>query len=176
MAAIETKGLRDLEKKLRELPAKIEKKLMRGALRAGAVVYREAARANAPVAGGDLRRSIKVGSTNVKRGQATAKVTAGDKKAYYAHIVEFGSGRFYTGTKRRIVGDKRKRRTADGGYIIKPSKKKALVIAGQVRTQVVHPGSRPQPFMRPAFDSASENAIAAFADYLRQRIPTEALK
>lgn len=159
MAEIHVSGLADLQKALDQLPVKIERNIMRGAMRAGSKVMAEEAKQQVPVDSGDLRNSIKV-TTRARRGQVSATVRAGDKKAFYAHMVEFGTA---------------------AHLIPKPSRKKsseriALFFGGKVVSKVQHPGTRPQPFMRPAFDKSTQAAIAAMAEYVRTRLAKEAAK
>lgn len=146
-------GLSELDKLLKELPAKIEGNIMRGAVRAGAKVMEERAKQAVPVDDGDLRDSIKV-TTRSRRGKVTASVRAGGKKAFYAHMVEFGTAR----------------------HFIKPRKRKSLFFAGLAREVVDHPGSAPKPFMRPALDNSQQEAVDAAAAYIRARLAKEAAK
>lgn len=146
-------GLAELDKLLKELPAKIEGNIMRGAVRAGAKVLEEKAKQLAPVDDGDLRESIRV-STRSRRGRVSATITAGNKKVFYAHMVEFGTAR----------------------HLIKPKKRKSLFFAGLAREVVDHPGSSAKPFMRPALDNNQREAVDAAASYIRQRIEKEAAK
>jgi len=146
-------GLSELDRLLKELPAKIEGNIMRGAVRAGAKVMETRAKELVPVDDGDLRDSIKV-STKSKRGQVSATVRAGGKKAFYAHMVEFGTAR----------------------HFIKPKKRKSLFFAGIAREVVDHPGTSPKPFMRPALDNSQREAVDAAAAYIRARLAKEAAK
>lgn len=146
-------GLSELDRLLKELPAKIEGNIMRGAVRAGAKVMETRAKELVPVDDGDLRDSIKV-STKSKRGQVSATVRAGGKKAFYAHMVEFGTAR----------------------HFIKPKKRKSLFFAGMAREVVDHPGTSPKPFMRPALDNSQREAVDAAAAYIRARLAKEAAK
>lgn len=146
-------GLVELDKLLKELPAKIEGRIMRGAMRAGAKVFADRAKQMVPVKSGQLRDSIKV-STRSRRGRVSATVRAGGKTAFYAHMVEFGTAR----------------------HFIKPRKRKSLFFAGIAREVVDHPGSAPKPFMRPALDGGQVEAVNAAADYIRKRLAKEAAK
>jgi len=146
-------GLSELDRLLKELPAKIEGNIMRGAVRAGAKVMETRAKELVPVDDGDLRDSIKV-STKSKRGKVSATVRAGGKKAFYAHMVEFGTAR----------------------HFIKPKKRKSLFFAGIAREVVDHPGTSPKPFMRPALDNSQREAVDAAAAYIRARLAKEAAK
>lgn len=150
MAEIRIDGLADLHKLLQELPAKVESNVLRGGLRAGAKIIEAEAKRLVPVKSGDLRDSVRV-SMRSRRGKVTAEIKAGNKKAYYAHMVEGGTAR----------------------HLIRPKNRKSLFFAALAREQVTHPGARRKPFMRPAFDSKSRAAIEKMAEYIRQRLPKE---
>lgn len=155
MANVEIKGLAELHKALQELPAKIERNVLRGGLRAGAKVIETAARERVPVKQGLLRDSIGVSMrVSSKTGTVRATIKAGSKKAWYAHLVEFGTARHW----------------------IKPKNRKSLFLAGLAKEVVDHPGARQRPFMRPAFDGSARAAIVAMADYIRARLPRELRK
>lgn len=160
---VEISGLKELDKLLKEFTPKLEANILRGALRAGAKVLLDKARENVPVDNGDLKNSLKLKTRN-KRGALSATVTAGDKKAYYAHMIEFGTGSYYSGS-----GTRSKR----SAYEIKPKKSRSLFFAGIFRETITHPGIRPQPFMRPAFDEGNQQALDAFKDYTKARIDKE---
>lgn len=159
MAEIAVSGLADLKKALEQLPAKIEANIMRGAMRAGSKVLADKAKAQAPVDSGDLQRSIKV-STRSRRGEIKATVRAGDKQAYYAHMVEFGTARHMI--PKATTGRR--------------SKQVVMAFGGTVTSQIDHPGAKPKPFMRPAFDNHAQESLEAFADYVRKRLAKEAAK
>jgi HK97 gp10 family phage protein len=167
MIELKISGLADLKKVLDELPAKIEKNVMRGALRAGGNVIADEARRIAPEAPptmdgvkrgariGELRRSIRVTlRMRGKSGWINAQIKAGNKVAWYAQMVEFGTARHW----------------------IKPKNRKSLFFAGIAREVIDHPGARPKPFMRPALDTKAQAAIEAMADYIRKRLPRELKK
>lgn len=145
------KGGRELDAALKALPAKLERNILRGALRAGGKVFLEAARARVPVKSGDLRASLRV-RTGAKRGRVSAFLKAGDKKAWYAHLVEFGTRRHW----------------------IKPKARKSLFFAGIAKEVVDHPGAADKPFLRPAFEGNADDALRAIADYVRARLDKEA--
>jgi HK97 gp10 family phage protein len=166
------KGLAALQRALDTLPARLESNVMRGALRAGARVFADLARAAAPEAEpseknkrlyggrrGLLRDSIRV-RVSLKNGQITARVVAGGKvgsaQAYYAMWVEKGTKphtiRIVTAKGLNIGGQN------SGGWVV---------------TQVQHPGARPHPFMEPSFDQGSDQALRAVAAYVRKRLATK---
>lgn len=153
MAEFEVHGLAALDKALKEFPAKLEGNVLRGAMRAGVRVFRDLARANVPVQSGKLRKSIRI-KTSLRNGKASATLVAGNKDAFYAHMVEFGTARHW----------------------IKPRKRRSLLVAGMLKETVDHPGGAPKPFMRPAFDEGVPAAIEAAKDYIAQRIEKELAK
>ena len=151
MSEIEVTGLAGLQALLDELPARIEGNVVRGGLRAAAkVVEAEAKRLCPGGKSGDLRDSIRV-TLRSKHGHISATVKAGNARAFYAHMVEFGTARHW----------------------IKPKNRKSLFVAGLLREAVDHPGAKKEPFMRPAIDGKADEAIDAMAAYLRDRIPKE---
>ena len=151
MTEIEVKGLAGLQALLDELPARIEGNVVRGGLRAAAKVVEMEAKRLCPVGKtGDLRDSIRV-TLRSKHGHISATVKAGNARAFYAHMVEFGTARHW----------------------IKPKNRKSLFVAGLLREAVDHPGAKKEPFMRPAIDGKADEAIDAMAVYLRERIPKE---
>lgn len=170
---ISISGLKELDEILKTLPAKIEKNVMRGAIRAGLTEIRNEAKSQLTSGGhvksGDLQRSVRVSFArkSEKFGWMRGHVKAGDDKAWYAHLIEFGTGSFYAGK-----GSKSKRKP----YEIRPKGRKSLFFAGLMKEIVTHPGIRPSPFMRTAFDSKAAASIKAFADYMTKRIPKELKK
>ena len=164
ITSFEVHGLEELHRKLQELPARIEKNVMAGALRAGQKVFQKRAQANIHNRTGALSKSIKI-RTSTRFGRVKAILKAGDNTAWYAHIVEFGSGSYYSGT-----GSRSKRQP----YIIKPVRREgALYFGGIVRDKVIHPGIKPQAFMRRALDAGIQEPIEASAEYIRNRLPRE---
>jgi len=166
---ISVAGLDELYKTLQELPGKVEGNVTVGALRAGQKVFADEARRRVPVKAGDLQKSIRI---RVKRkskqfGWVRVETVAGDKKAWYAHLIEFGTGSFYAGK-----GSKSKR----APYKVAPKKGKALRVGGRFLPAFMHPGIKPHAFMRGAFDTQQQQAIEQTADYLRKRLPRELAK
>lgn len=170
---ISISGLKELNDMLKTLPAKIEKNVMRGAMRAGLNEIRAEAKQQLTSGGhvktGALQRSVRVSFArkSEKLGWVRGYVKAGDKKAWYAHLIEFGTGSFYAGK-----GSESKRKP----YEIKPNSRKSLFFAGLMKEVVTHPGIHPSPFMRTAFDSKSAASVKAFADYMTKRLPKELKK
>ena len=154
MLETQVNGLSELQKILDQFPAQVEKKILRGALRAGQKVVLEQAKAAIHNVSGELAASLRISTRAGRDGKISARVVAGNKTAYYAHMVEFGTAK----------------------HLIKPKNRKSLFIAGIMRELVHHPGSQKKPFMRPAADAAaqeSSQAMEAFKDYLRSRLNKE---
>ena|ERR1035437_2829346 len=168
---VHVKGLSDLQSFLDQLAPKIEANVMRGALRAGANVIKDQAKANVPVGApssenkriyggyaGALRDSIRVGS-RIKGGTVTAYVKAGGKTkkgadTYYAYMLEF------TGAKPHPI-------KAKPGHFL-------LLNGGHPLKMIpMHPGFRAHPFLRPALDAKAGEAVVAAGEYMKKRLSTK---
>jgi HK97 gp10 family phage protein len=157
MSILDLKGGKELAAFLESLPANVERKIMRGALRAGAkVIKEEAARlldSNGSVKTGELKRGLKV-SARAKGGVVTASVKTRGRHGYVANWIEFGTA----------------------AHWIKPKNAKALAYNGIVVDAIQHPGARPKPFMRPAADTQAAAAVTAAAEYIKKRLTKEGLE
>lgn len=149
---VQVTGLRELERTLRMVGEKMRKKILRKAMRKGALPIAKAARARAPrdrkhegkiakdLRGIALHRSIAVRSARKRRGgqeDLSVRVTA---TVPHAHLVEYGTGPRYH---------------ADGKYV------------GQAPAQ---------PFMRPAFEETKGQAQAIVAREIAAGIEREVRK
>lgn len=149
-------GLKELEEMLGQLSKSMAKTVLRNALKKAGVPIQNTAVLLAPIDDGQLANSITV-SARLKKSQrpggyrdrTAVNVYVGPdaKKAPHAHLVEFG-------TASHIV------RSGVRGRKKSPTDKAVLsdgdVIFGK---EVVHPGSSPRPFMRPAFDQMKEESL-----------------
>jgi len=95
MAEVDVKvDMGDLLKKLRKLPEKVQKKVLVGAVRAGAKPIIDEARRIVPKRTGNLAKSIGV---NKRRSKGTivhfsvSPRKGGKYDGYYGHFVEFGT-------------------------------------------------------------------------------------
>jgi len=148
-------GMARVTARLKGLPDKVQLRVMRKATRAGTAVMYRAAKSNARRLRGkghdagitrSGRRRVKhidqyvaIVKANGGRGVERYAVTCTDNKA---HIVEYGS-------KPHIIAlNKSKRGRKRGGVM--------PIGDGKYATRVRHPGSRPRPFMRPAFELADQ--------------------
>lgn len=94
----EIKGLEELIKNLTALPDKLEKRVIRAAVRQGANVIKKKAQDYVPVDKGDLKKSIKVSGSKAKPGVIAFKVRpTGNKKKgisiFYGRFQEFGTSK-----------------------------------------------------------------------------------
>ena len=162
MADVNIQGLDDLHRALQALPSRIEKNIMTGAMRAGLNVLKDRAKANVPVLQGALKKSIKV-TTKSRFGKVKAILKAGNNLAWYAHIIEFGSGSYYQGSGRSVRAP----------YVIKAKEGSGLAFNGVIREQVTHPGIKPSAYMRRALDAGIDEPVSKAADYIRARLARE---
>lgn len=105
------------------------------------------ARSRVPQKSGLLKSSIRKSYSKKKMGGI---VSSGGKKAPHAHLVEFG-------TKAHSLT---KGTTNNAGRAAKKGKRLVLVIKGNpVSGEIIHPGSKPRPFMQPAYYQERSNYI-----------------
>jgi HK97 gp10 family phage protein len=147
---IEIHGLREIQDKLRRLPAQIGRKVVYGALRKGAAVVRKAAQQNAPVRSGTLRKGFRVSRSRIHRGP--------EKFGVYLTLKK--------GKGRSDKNDPFYGRWVESGYRVGKKTVKVKVARSDRpgRTRTVRRGEREIPgkyFVRRAFESQSQAAIDA---------------
>ena len=151
--SVQIKGAAELQRYLDQLPANVEKNIVRGALRAGTKVMADAVKAAAPEKTGALKKSVRV-TAGVRAGRVTSRVVIGDKKAWYLHILEGGAK----------------------PHIIKPrvkSGKKALSFGERVYAMVHHPGVKANPFFVRTVDGVAQQSASKVIAYIRNRLKTK---
>jgi HK97 gp10 family phage protein len=144
------KGLDALNAVLQQVPVKIERNVMRGALRAGMNQVKPVAQANIHSVSGELARGLKVG-TRARGGAVTANLKATGPHRFIAHLLEFGVR----------------------AHAILAKGKGWLSFLGLFAKKVEHPGFAPKPFMRPALDTQARAAVVAAAEYTKTRLATK---
>jgi hypothetical protein len=181
---VHVKGLAQLQTFLSTLPVKMEKNIMRGALRAGAKPILADAKMRVRKRSGATAASMRI-STMARGGRVIARVIAG--KATYGNVpiwLEYG-----TRPHLISVGDENKpinaRLSARRGSLVRVSIATmnraaralgSLVIGGRFVGPVIHhPGSRAFPFMRPAADARATDAVVATGRYIRTRLTKSGL-
>ena len=153
-SGITFQGIDELGQVLDGLPGKFGDQVVDKILRkaAGPMVREaKALSSNADVTG-DTTKSIGI-IANRRRNSITIGPRRGNGfKGYHAHLLEYG-------TAPHLIKAK-----AAGGL---------LVWAGGAATQVQHPGSAAQPFMRPAFDSTGTAMVESVKSQCREIIASE---
>lgn len=149
-------GLEGVVSTFKNLPLRLQRNVMRGALRAGANVIAEDARLRVPVRSGQLKASIRVAS-NFVNGVSMATVKAGSRYKV------FSIGKSGRKTKRayKTIGPSGKAQYHSAYY-----------------AHWVEFGTSKMParaFMRPSFESKKEAAVEAVAQYIRERLSAELL-
>jgi HK97 gp10 family phage protein len=165
---INIQGADELERLLRELPAKLEAKLLRGALRSAAQVVLTEAEARVAHKTGRLAASGRVStSISASRGEVHAKVIFGGGNVFYPVMVERGTKPHFITANGSGPNARRLNRFARSG---------ALKIGNGVFVKTVnHPGAHPEPFLGPALDAKFEEAVEAARKYIEDHLP-EALE
>ncbi len=145
------------------LPAELERKVLRGAARAGADVIADEAR-------GTVRSRLVAGFIGIKvtgeAGHVLAKVSVTDDWARSVGIwLEYGTDPHY------ITVDDSQREGRTATRINRLAKAGVLVINGRpVGQTVFHPGAQAYPFLRPALDLRERDAVAAAQTYINSRV------
>lgn len=178
------KGLAELQKFLDSLPAKVEKNIMRGALRAGATVIRNLARSKIHHISGRLAASIRV-TTMAKGKTITARIVAGGAKSDIGNRpiwVEYGTRPHLISVQEseKPINSNASQRAAGMVRVsmstINRNLRRVLSIGGKfVGPTVSHPGARPRPFMRPALDQGSQKAVVVSGEFIKARLTKEGL-
>lgn len=141
--------------------------IARGAARAGARVIANKAMQNCR----DPLVAASIGiSTRSEPGIATATVRTKGKGAFRAPWAENGTDPHFISVDSSQSGGRTVRRVNRLG------RQGEMVIGGNfVGDTVHHPGARPYPFMRPAFDTEAQAAFAAAGGYITTRLTKEGL-
>ena len=147
-------GFDDLNFYLKTFTSRVEKRIVKTSLSAGAIVIKKQAKKNAPRKTGTLRKAIR--HKRLKGDTVTVRifVDKGNKSkndGWYAHIIEGGAK----------------------SHEIRPRTGKGLKIGSRVIKVVNHPGIEAMPFMKPAFDSKYKEAIEAAGKRMRLLIEKE---
>lgn len=158
MKPMDVRGLKDLNRALKQLGRKGARNALRSGIRAGGRVLVKDARRRAPYR--TLKKAMTVKVNRQKSPyEITAQVgpTAGKKAKYdawWAHIVEYGAEPHEIVTKKKTLSDGT---TAFG-------------------KRVMHPGLPPRPFLRPAFEQSKQQMVKAMGDKIWDSIKKQAAK
>jgi HK97 gp10 family phage protein len=143
MAVRKFEGFSELAAKLKELPVKVEKKVIRTALRSGTKIIADATKANAPVLTGTMKRAITVRAMKRSRNRIGFMVTF--NKRYTDKLVRMS-----------------KTRTTKKGTPVR------YFYPAAIEYGTKHAPAH--PFMRPAFDSKVSEATRVIGDELGKGI------
>lgn len=164
-ATFEIQGLRELQQAMQQLPARIERNIMSGAVAAGTRVVLAETKIRAPDS--RIKAALSSRSKKARRGEIIREIYLKQKKGrdtFYAKFFEFGTASYYTG----------KGRSVRKPYLIPKKPGKTIRIGRNLVTkQIIHPGIKPQPFLRPALDIKGQEAIRTMATYIKLRLPME---
>lgn len=158
------KGRERTKAYLRSLPGVIERKLLRGAARAAINVVKDeaAAAVTSDTVRADLVIKVQKRGTKIV---ATLYVKAGWSRSL-ANWLEYGTDPHVISVDLGASGGRTARRINDEG------KAGTLVIGGTpVGATVLHPGSRPHPFLRVSLDRKQAEALAAAQTHITSRAP-----
>ena len=142
-------GLRELENKLNELGKSASKTVMRNTLKKAAEPIAESARASAPVDTGNLKASIGV-STKLSKAQKRAQA----KSAKASGGKDFSE--IFVGSASPVA------HLVEFGTA--PHINQGKFAGSQ------HPGTSPQPFMRPAWESNKDSSLDIIKSELASQI------
>jgi len=151
---ISIKGAEQIRRALSEAGAAAASILEEATVEAAELIRDEAERL-APRAAGRLAANIETKVTKketneveVAVGPDVGKPSRKARRSFYGMFVEFGTQ----------------------AHILKPRRAKALRIGDEFRAAAQHPGHRPRPFMRPAFDSKCNKAQDKIAEVLKRKL------
>lgn len=156
---VSVKGRASTKAYIRQLPGKVEERLLRGAARAAInVVEAEAADR---VTSDEVRENLQ---TRVRKDQDKVVATLSVKPGWarsVANWLEYGTSPHFISVDADQSGGRSARRVND------LAKGGTLVINGTpVGGTVFHPGARPHPFMRVSLDLRGRDALAAAQSYI----------
>lgn len=156
---LKIEGLADLEKSLDNLSKAVGRNVLRRSMRKAAEPMAEMARELAPVRTGKLRESIKFGSLlNGSQRKLQRKLTLEERTA----IELFLGPSYVKGSGGRV------------GHLVEFGTKPHL--NGGLFPGTMHPGTAPQPFMRPAFDAEARPTIDRLGPILWSEIEKAAAR
>jgi len=145
-----------------QLPSELERKVLRGAARAGGRIILDDAKDRS--ISSDVDEAL-VMRTKAEAGRITVKITV--RKGWgraIANWLEYGTDAHFISIAKDERGGKSVAR-------INATTKRSMIIGGQfVGETVFHPGARPHPFLRPALDIKGAEAIAAAQSFINAHV------
>lgn len=159
MSETQIRGLKELQRALKELPKRVGNKVVRNATRAGAQVIRIEAQKNlasrAKASPESIKSVIEQVATKGRIRQGAIFHVGAKSSRFWLNILEQGAA----------------------PHVIRTKKKKVLSSGMTVYgKRVNHPGIRPRPWLRPAFDAHQAEALGVIGKELWRGIKLEAAK
>ncbi len=151
--SVEITGMKALQKKLKRLPPKLQRSVVRKAVNAGSQEIVKAARREAPVRSKNLKRAL---GKKVKTDKTKQHITA-----------EIGARRGKNGAHLHLVHEGVRAHLFGVGKLLRIGNN---VFMGPIQ----HPGSRPNPFLKRAFDNNHTTALSAMVRKMRTTLEPEA--
>jgi HK97 gp10 family phage protein len=144
-------GFREIDQILGALGKSMGAKVVRKAIRDGAKPLLKEAKANASHADVTGNLSLSLGFQTDKEGgysevMGPRRGRGKNAKGWHAHLVEYGTA----------------------PHLIKPKKGTMLKIGGRLVKEAMHPGSKAQPFLRPAWDAKNQIVVQQVGTELRK--------
>jgi len=162
--AIRLIGDKELEQLFKNVPLSVKKQTMASAARKGGQVLRKSAKRYAQSVSKNVARSLIV---KVKRTRNGAYALVGVDTNYVGddgtrpsrilHLLEFGTSAHLVTGKGQVLANKKGEVFARANQRGKPF--------------VKHPGARPRPIMRPAFDASKNQVEATYIRALQTDLP-----
>jgi len=148
---------------IEQLPAELERTVLRGAARAGGKVLVDGAKERS--ISSDVDDAI-VMKRRSEPGRITVTITVEKGWARsVANWLEYGTDPHF------IAVDDSQRAGMSVGRVNKMTKDGSLVIGGQfVGSTVHHPGARPHPFLRPTLDIDGSKAVAEAQNFINAHV------
>ena len=158
------------------LPDKLGRNIARGGARAGARVIAGDAYVRVRKKSGKVARSIGVSTRAPKDGVVAAKIRTKGQHAFIGLFLE-------KGTVAHLISVREDARPKARGKLVSirtlnraAKETGSLEIGGKfVGASVIHPGSKPYPFMLPALEAQADAAVNNTGAYIRARFTKEGL-
>ena len=147
---------------IKQLPDELERKVLRGAARAGGKII--LAEAKERSISSDVDEALVLRS-KVESGLIT--VTIGIRKGWGRAIARW----LEYGTDAHFISIAKDERGGKSVAKINATDKRTMIIGGKfVGDTVFHPGAKPHPFLRPSLDIKGAEAVAAAQSYLKAHV------
>ncbi|MFP1683341.1 HK97-gp10 family putative phage morphogenesis protein [Alloalcanivorax sp. C16-1] len=163
-SGLEIKGLKETNRALKQLDKKVAGRIARGGTAKMAQVLRKEMRSRAPSRTGEGKKNIRYKIKKLPGGVGFRGWVGPFSEAFYFRFIEKGAAPHFIPYQGR------------GRNRGKARQRKPVAFDGKVFTRVEHPGVRPQPFIRPAYEAKKREAVQEAEKRIRLMIAKEARK